>query len=228
MRKPCLWAAATLVLALGGCNDEKPQRGIRVLTDMYITPAYDGQDVWVTPDGKTQVPLAMSPVPGTVPRTGPAYGLEPNDWAGARDLVNPLAPTPAVLKAGQQSYDVFCAVCHGRDGNAAHAAMAPYFSGIPSLAGETYNNLTDGEVQHIIARGRGRMPDHRAQLDTNQRWAVVVYLRTLQQAAVLTAKGGEELKALLADPAGAAFVPPPKPKPEYEPPQWIQPSGAKP
>lgn len=229
MRKPLALVVAALACALTGCNDEKPQRGIRVLTDMYITPAYDGQDVWVTPDGATHVPMAMAPVAGTVSRNGPTYALAANDWAGAKALINPLTPTPDVLRSGQRDFEVSCTVCHGRDGNAAHAPIAPYFSGIPSLAGETYNALSDGEVQHIIARGRNnRMPDFIAQLDENRRWAVVVYLRALQQAAVATAKGGDDLKSLLADPAGAAFVPPPKPRPEYEAVEWVQPPGAKP
>lgn len=103
--------------------------------------------------------------------------------------------------------------------------MAPFFSGIPSLAGETYSALTDGEIFHIISRGRGRMPAHLAQLPGERRWGVVTYLRALQEATVATAKGGPALDALLAIPGADAFAPPPAPVPEYLPPRFVQPES---
>ena len=218
-----LLGGVLVVVMMAGCGEEKDHRGLELLPDMYHQPAYESQDAWVSPDGKTHAGIAMSPVAGTIPRTGPVYALAATDWAGAKALRNPLLPTPAVLKAGQREFNVNCAVCHGTDGNAGHASMAPYFSGIPSLTGETYSALSDGEVYHIIAKGRNRMPALAGQIPDERRWQIVIYLRALQTAAVVTAKGGDEMKALQTDPAGKAFAPQPEPRPEYEPVEWIQP-----
>jgi mono/diheme cytochrome c family protein len=223
MRK---FVAVTAALALlAGCGEEKDHRGIELMPDMFHQPAYEGQDAWTTPDGRTQVPMAMAPVPGTVPRSGAVYNLAVSDWEGAKALVNPLLPTAAVLTAGQRDYQINCAVCHGTDGNAGHASMTPFFSGVPSLTGETYSVLSDGEIYHIIAKGRNRMPALAGQVPDERRWQIVTYLRALQTAAVATAKGGDALKALLAEPGAKAMVPPPAPRPEYKPVEWIQPGA---
>jgi mono/diheme cytochrome c family protein len=39
----------------------------------------------------------------------------------------------------------------------------------------------DGELVHSITVGRKKMPAHAGQLTWNERWQVVLYLRTLQQ-----------------------------------------------
>jgi mono/diheme cytochrome c family protein len=120
-----------------------------------------------------------------VPRSGAAPAI---DAARAKTMANPLVPTAAVLAAGRRDFEVFCSVCHGRDGKAGNAPMAPWFSGIPSLAGDAPSPLTDGEIAHIIANGRGRMPAHGAQLPGERRWAVVHYLRALQAATIASAR----------------------------------------
>ena len=55
--------------------------------------------------------------------------------------------------------------------------------------------MPDGEIYHIISHGRGRMPNYRAQLESEERWAVVHYMRALHRA---TAVGEDELEALEA------------------------------
>ncbi|MCK6487870.1 MAG: cytochrome c [Planctomycetes bacterium] len=218
MRKPL--AAAALAVLLAGCAEENPKRGLEILPDMFHTPAFKSQTALVSPDGTVQSPATLAPPEGTVPREGAPYPLAANEQALAKGFANPLAPLPAVLRAGRRDFETYCGVCHGRDGNAGHAPMAPFFSGIPSLAGETYSALTDGEIAHIIARGRGRMPGHAAQLPGERRWQVVSYLRALQHATVATARGGKELEALMAVTGGERLAPLPAPRPEYEPPAW--------
>jgi mono/diheme cytochrome c family protein len=172
------------VALLGGCDSEKKDRGLELLPDMFHSPAYESQTAQTSADGKTEYPAMMPPVAGTVPRGFTPYTLAANDWASAKKLANPLAPTADVLKAGQKGYLAACAVCHGRDGNAAHGYVAKQFSGIPSLNGANIIGLTDGEIYHIITVGRGRMPQHRAQLLPADRWAAVTYVKALARATI--------------------------------------------
>jgi mono/diheme cytochrome c family protein len=189
MRKLIIAAAAAATLV--SCGDgEKNHRGIELMPDMFHTPAYKRQDAMVlprekSPDGKEHhYPALMPPVPGTVARDFVGYQLGVADLEGAAKLVNPLAPTTEVLKQGQHAFDVYCVVCHGRDGNAANGYVAKHFSGVPSLNGPNVAAYADGQIFHFITMGKARMPSYAAQLMPEQRWAVVHYLRALNRASI--------------------------------------------
>jgi len=228
-------AAALAALVLGACGEsEKSSRGLEYMPDMYESPAYKSQQAMqvVLKDGVAQPMLVMSPatsamgevhhVPamltppdGTVPRDFLPYPFTTSgaDGLAARELRNPYAPTPEVLRRGQRYYLISCAPCHGNDGNAANGYVAKYFSGVLSVNTPALNLLTDGDIYHLISVGRNRMPNYRAQLLPENRWAVVSYVRVLNRAtlAVSDAAGAliaatTELNAKPDDPtAKAAF-----------------------
>lgn len=179
-----LIAPAVLLAALVGCSDEKPERGIEALPDMFHSPAFEAQTALVSADGKVQSPAMLMPPEGTVGRGAIPYAVEVNDWASAKKLVNPQAPSKMMLKLGQTWFNHTCATCHGKDGNAIHGNVAKQFSGIPSINGPNILNMTDGEIYHIISVGRNRMPNFRAQLPPMERWAVVNYTRLLARATI--------------------------------------------
>lgn len=179
-----LIAPAVLLGALVGCSDEKPERGIEALPDMFHSPAFEAQTALVSADGKVQSPAMLMPPEGTVGRGSIPYAVEANDWASAKKLVNPQAPSKMMLKLGQTWFNHTCATCHGKDGNAIHGNVAKQFSGIPSINGANILNMTDGEIYHIISVGRNRMPNFRAQLPPMERWAVVNYTRLLARATI--------------------------------------------
>jgi mono/diheme cytochrome c family protein len=208
MHKCIMFAAA--VLLLSSCGDgEKKERGLELLPDMFHTPAFKSQtggvQQVVSADGKTtvehQYPAMQEPVAGTVSRDVLPYQLADNDWPGARQLQNPLLATPAVLKDGQGRFNAICATCHGRDGNAANANVFKWFAGVPSLNGTSIPNLADGEIYHIITVGRGRMTHFRAQLPSDQRWSVVLYVRALNRAALALRDMDAEVAAIEKDVA---------------------------
>jgi mono/diheme cytochrome c family protein len=195
MRKPhAVLALAASLAALVSCGDgEKSSRGIELMPDMYHSPAYRQQSAMVqgkdaSVDGKEHhYPALQAPVAGTVARDFTPYQLAVADLEGARKLTNPLAPTADVLRQGQHAFNVFCVVCHGRDGNSANGYVAKHFSGVPSLNGPNVAAYTDGEIFHFITMGKARMPSYAAQLLPEQRWAVVHYLRALDRASIALA-----------------------------------------
>src|SRR4051812_15076330 len=126
-----LLAIGALALAIAGCEEEKPDRGIELLPDMYHTPAYksqtagrievDGRDAQGNPIRRTvEFPAMLAPPEGTVPRGFQPYPLKVEEIDAARAQHNPFAPTPAVLRQGQHDFLIYCATCHGRDGNASN------------------------------------------------------------------------------------------------------------
>jgi mono/diheme cytochrome c family protein len=137
-------------------------------------------------DGKT----LQKPAPGTIPR-----GLLPLHYQAApenarragEELTNPYPPTDEnALKRGATVYTNFCTACHGPtragDGPVARRGYPP-----PPAAPPPIN---DGEMFHIITYGRANMPSHATQLSREDRWKVILYIRSLQQKAAAQAAGG--------------------------------------
>lgn len=228
---PTVLALGALVLA--GCGEGKAERGLNYVPDMYNTPAVESQEAIDLPEEvddngnvttpATAVPGMAPPVAGTVPRGFNPYHL-PDTAEGleqAKELSNPLAPTRRVLMRGEDRYNIFCAVCHGKDGNVANSYVAGEgrVQGIISINTDNVAAMPDGQIYHIITHGRGRMPHYRAQLLPEDRWAVIHYLRALRTA---TTADGEELRALeAAQPeTRERFRQLPEPVPEYERDQW--------
>lgn len=207
MRKALITAGIALVLA--GCgNDEKSERGIHYMPEMANHPGFKSQTVLERrdADGRTvrHIPMMLTPPAGTVARGFAPYRIDALDFAAAKDLVNPLLPTAAVLRDGQRIFNITCATCHGRDGNAANGHVAPTkarpnrFGGVPSLNGPNVERLSDGEIYHIITAGRVRMPSLHAQILPENRWAVVHYLRALDRAALATTDAQAQLTQMEA------------------------------
>ncbi|MBA2480881.1 MAG: cytochrome c [Planctomycetes bacterium] len=191
MRERTLVATIAICAVLSSCGTgEKTERGIELMPDMYHTPAYKSMQAMEvskeqSADQKShQVGAMIPPVPGTVARGGAAYEIGVDDWVSARKLLNPLSPTRDVLSEGQYAFNIYCAVCHGRDGNAEHAYIAKNFPGLKSINGPNVAAYNDGELFHIMTMGKGLMPSYRAQMLPETRWAVVHYLRVLTRATI--------------------------------------------
>src|SRR5260221_3926102 len=66
--------------------------------------------------------------------------LEPNPWK----------PTPDVLREARESYIDRCAVCHAPDGSGQTNVGGNLYPRVPDLRASQTQNLTDGQLRHII------------------------------------------------------------------------------
>ena len=90
----------------------------------------------------------------------------------------------ALLRRGQDRYAVFCAICHGApgDGNGTISNyMAAKIANLhePRFASGEY---PDGKLYHVITYGQGLMSGYGASIPVRDRWAIVAYVRALQDA----------------------------------------------
>ena len=208
-----------IVSCFAACQDQgKDERGLNYMPDMYDSNALESQDAFVVEeqiDGgairRTEVPVMQQPVAGTVSRDYQALDLR-EDLGAA--LVNPLAATSDVLRRGQIKYDIYCAVCHGKDGNVANGYVASKLTGVLSINTDNVAQMSDGEIYHIITHGRNRMPNYAAQLLPEDRWAVIHYLRALREAA--QAKDAAKSRYQRLQENDMRFRPPADPVPEYQ------------
>ncbi|HEV7612323.1 MAG TPA: PQQ-dependent sugar dehydrogenase [Steroidobacteraceae bacterium] len=115
----------------------------------------------------------------------------------AAQLVNPYASQPQAIQAGSELYQQHCASCHGRNSEGS--------GNIPALAHGAVQKAAGGEVFWFITKGSisGAMPSW-ASLPEEQRWQIVSYLQTLQQAPTPAAASGDASGAPLEAPPPAA------------------------
>lgn len=128
------------------------------------------------------------PEPGTIPRGMMPlhYAATPEDALRAGEELNsPVAP--GNQRAGERGAFVFanfCAVCHGAGGAGNGPVAQRGYPPPPSLLAEHAQKTKDGQLFHILTYGQNNMPSYASQLSRDDRWNVILYVRTLQFAAV--------------------------------------------
>ena len=80
---------------------------------------------------------------------------------------------------GQKQYNVYCSPCHGFTG-LGDGRVTPRFPEVPSLMSSKIKGWKDGEIFHMITMGRGRMYPFANQIMPEDRWAIINYVRLLQ------------------------------------------------
>jgi mono/diheme cytochrome c family protein len=132
------------------------------------------------------------PVPGTVAQNVQVYPLTQGDVDLAESTnVDPnYDKTEFMLARGQNRFNVFCSPCHNYDakGNSRVATRGAGWAGIPDLTRPETQALSNARIYHVISAGQNLMPSYADKVSAIDRWAILYYLRTLQQSATA---GGE-------------------------------------
>ena len=131
------------------------------------------------PDGRSERPL----VDGTVARGHLQddvllYTGKGPDGKFSNDFPFPI--TKAVLERGQQRFDIYCAPCHDRLGTGDGKIVRRGFRHPPSYHIDRLREAPNGYLFDVVTNGFGAMPDYAAQIQANDRWAIVAYIRALQ------------------------------------------------
>jgi mono/diheme cytochrome c family protein len=160
------------------------RRNVTVFTEMAYSVAHESNAVSpVRADRRVVQP----PPWGTIPRGQMPLRFAATTEDAARageELVNPYAHHGAVARArGQVVYKTFCVPCHGADGAGRGNVVERGFPPPPSLLAERAKGMRDGQLFHVITYGQRSMPSYAAQVERDDRWKAVVYLRALQEGA---------------------------------------------
>jgi mono/diheme cytochrome c family protein len=134
--------------------------------------------------GQSVQAMARSPrvmPPGTMPINGEAPMTRE---AASTALHNPLKPGAPAVAAGKSLFDTNCAVCHGGTGRG--DGTVGFLLRIPpaDLTSGVAAQRSDGYIYATIRDGSIVMPSYADAMSPNERWQVVLYLRTLQQKKV--------------------------------------------
>jgi len=133
--------------------------------------------------------LPRLPAEGSVPVSSPLGEMLPPFSQAALDsvgavLFNPLPASAEVLARGAQVYQNQCFACHGGqgEGNGPVVGNGRFPLG-PAVNSGAAAARADGYLYGIIRVGRGLMPSYAERITHADRWAVVHYMRQLQQQA---------------------------------------------
>ncbi len=166
------------MIGLAGCSDKHSEPNIEPVQNMMKAPSMKAQGEDLDAPDKRGMRL---PPEGTVPQGWEPYAVDDFDVAN-NTVKNPVPASKEVLAHGQKLYLTYCSVCHGTLG-AGDGPVAPkMLLTPPSLTSEKIVGWNDGGIYHLITRGRGLMGSYESQVPKpNDRWAIVHYVRHLQQ-----------------------------------------------
>ncbi|WP_372637836.1 c-type cytochrome [Fodinibius sp.] len=96
----------------------------------------------------------------------------------------PAELTRSFLYRGKDRYEVFCTPCHGIAGDGQGIIMTNNYGFVPapSFHIDRLRNESDGYIYSTIANGIRNMPSYAQQIPVKDRWAIVAYVRALQQS----------------------------------------------
>jgi mono/diheme cytochrome c family protein len=149
-----------VMLPLGGCDDHSMTQQSRYVTYGSARLFADNTEAQALP-------------PGVV-----AQG----DLDRAKAAATPPAVDAPLLQRGQQRYDIFCSPCHSLSGNGDGMIVRRGFPAPPSYHDA---RLRAAPAQHffdVITNGYGVMYSYAARIEPRDRWAIVAYVRALQES----------------------------------------------
>jgi mono/diheme cytochrome c family protein len=109
--------------------------------------------------------------------------FHPGPWIvpeEAKRVANPLKPSQADLPGARKLYLDKCAECHGDTGKG-DGPQGKMYDPLPKDLTDAahMNAVSDGELFYKISEGHRPMPAFRKRLTDEQRWQLVLFLRSL-------------------------------------------------
>jgi mono/diheme cytochrome c family protein len=119
-----------------------------------------------------EIRLGTSRVLAAIPRTD-------------RSLDNPAADTPVNVSQGRTLFLINCSYCHGASATANTPVAKGLYPPAVSLLSPRVRGMTDGEIHWIDGHGISftGMPSFGDTLSSEQRWQIVLFIRSLQKGS---------------------------------------------
>jgi len=95
-----------------------------------------------------------------------------------------LEKSRAFIKRGEERFKINCIACHGESGDGKGTVALRGYPAVASLIDGSKNadKYPDGKLYNTIVNGQGLMPGLGHNISVKDRWAIVAYVRTLQES----------------------------------------------
>ena len=178
-------AAVALFVIEQMMGQETERRNFLYFDDMVQTVAYKTQST--NPHfegGQTQ----QTTIDGTIPRgyIPLHYGNSEEELSRAgEELTNPFSVEPEMDSLrGKIVYQNYCQICHGAGGKGDGPVTKRGFPPPASLLAEQAIDRSDGQLFYMLTFGYKNMPSYASQVDVEDRWQAINYVRELQKGAI--------------------------------------------
>lgn len=107
------------------------------------------------------------------------------DLSGGKAAMVAKVPIPvdaALLRRGQDRFNVFCAPCHDQTGGGHGTVVQRGYPTPIDLNGERVAKAPDGYLFDVITHGVRNMPGYAVQIPPRDRWAIVSWVRVLNRS----------------------------------------------
>lgn len=171
-----------ILISLSSCKDNN-YPNYQYMPNMYESVAYETyseSSAFNSPNG-LQGKEGQLPPAGTVKR-----GYVPYEFANSTEgyeaaklnSKSPLDPATIDMKKAQELYEIYCAICHGNEGNGKGRLVTQgKFLGVPNYKDR---QITEGSINHVINYGINSMGSYANQLNQQERWMVAAYVMKLR------------------------------------------------
>ena len=105
---------------------------------------------------------------------------------GKEQDMMPYPVTMEVLARGQERFNVYCTPCHSRVGNGAGMIVQRGYKPAGNLHDPKRMAEPLSHYFYVMTNGYGAMPDYKAQVAPEDRWAIAAYIRALQLSQAAT------------------------------------------
>ncbi|MBX2817397.1 MAG: c-type cytochrome [Saprospiraceae bacterium] len=166
----------------GGTEDYMKYAMPRTPVKGTIPRGYAGMSMSDDPKAVAQHFVGL-PMSGSVP-----YYYEDSDAERERAMAeiveNPYPITAAGLSSGKELYEIFCATCHGENGDGLGYLVRDDGGMYPAQPANfllpEFVEASEGRYYHSIIYGKNVMGGYADKLSYEERWNVIHYIRGLQ------------------------------------------------
>jgi mono/diheme cytochrome c family protein len=94
----------------------------------------------------------------------------------------PIPVNEEVVQRGRERYNIFCSACHGFTGNGDGMIVRRGFRRAASFNDDRLREAPVGHFFDAMTNGWGAMPSYAPQIAVQDRWAIIAYIRALQES----------------------------------------------
>ena len=184
------FALIPFAIAAKARNSHSSEPHVHIFSDMDFQPKYKADtanDIFA--DGRAN----RGQLGGTVARGQMMSddlfyrGLENGAWTTG--FPKQLEINDALVKRGQQRFNIYCSACHGFDGRGLGAVPQRVAAGGGAWLAQNLVdpakgviNQPNGQIFNTISNGYNTMMGYAQQIPHADRWAIVLYVRALQRS----------------------------------------------
>lgn len=158
------------ILFLTGCGGagmyEQPKYGPLAASNFF-------------PDGRSARPIPAGAIPqGQVTAGNPVLSGMDSSGNPVKDI--PVPVTPELVQQGQERFTIYCAPCHGAQGDGKGIIVQFGMPAPPSFHTPDLTQAPAGKFFDVITNGFGKMFSYAYRVKPEERWAIIAYIRALQ------------------------------------------------